>query len=166
MTLRRGNYKIVCVLIGLASPENTVQCQACVANILMPICQNANDQKMLCQTGVIPLLARLMTTRYTILQIPALKCLAAMCFTNRAVSDIVCITKWVRATNITSHPVISDFHSTFRSISQLRRPPHSRSASVADIQGAHTGNSNSCRTLSDIHTSIGLTLSHRRTNCI
>lgn len=80
-------------LTGLASSENTIQCQACVANILMPICQNGNDQKMLCQTGVIPLLARLMTTRYTILQIPALKCLAAMCFTNRAVSDIVCITK-------------------------------------------------------------------------
>lgn len=46
---------------------------------------------ILCQAGVIPLLARLVTTTHTILQIPALKCLAAMCFTNRAVSDIVCV---------------------------------------------------------------------------
>lgn len=78
---------------GLASTENTIQCQACVANILVPICQNSNDQKMLCKAGAIPLLARLITTRYTILQIPALKCLAAMCFTNKYVSDIVCNTK-------------------------------------------------------------------------
>ncbi|XP_055324144.1 armadillo repeat-containing protein 8-like isoform X1 [Sitodiplosis mosellana] len=79
-------------LIGLASPENTIQCQACVANILVPICHNSIDQKMLCKAGAIPLLARLITTRYTILQIPALKCLAAMCFTNKYVSDIVCVT--------------------------------------------------------------------------
>lgn len=80
-------------LIGLASCENTIQCQACVANILVPICHNSIDQKMLCKAGAIPLLARLITTRYTILQIPALKCLAAMCFTNKHVSDFVCVTK-------------------------------------------------------------------------
>lgn len=79
--------------IGLASPENTIQCQTCVANILVPICHNSNDQKMLCKAGAIPLLARLITTRYTFLQIPALKCLAAMCFTNKFVSDIVCVTR-------------------------------------------------------------------------
>lgn len=78
--------------IGLASPDNTLQCQECVANILVPICHNSNDQKMLCKSGAIPLLARLMTSKFTALQIPALKCLAAMCFTNKSVSDIVCMT--------------------------------------------------------------------------
>lgn len=81
------------IRIGLASPENTIQCQTCVANILVPVCHNSNDQKMLSKAGAIPLLARLITSRYTVLQIPALKCLAAMCFTNKFVSDMVCATR-------------------------------------------------------------------------
>lgn len=49
---------------------------------------------ILCQAGTIPFLARMMSTQYAVLQIPALKCLASMCFTNRSVSDIVCVTKF------------------------------------------------------------------------
>lgn len=45
---------------------------------------------ILCQAGGIIFLARLIQTDYMELQLPGLKCLASMCFTNRAVSDIVC----------------------------------------------------------------------------
>lgn len=48
----------------------------------------------LCQAGGIPFLARLIQVEYLELQHPSLKCLAAMCFTNRPVSDIVCATNF------------------------------------------------------------------------
>lgn len=48
----------------------------------------------LCQAGGIPFLARLIQSEYLELQLPSLKCLAAMCFTNRPVSDIVCVTNF------------------------------------------------------------------------
>lgn len=81
-------------IIGFATPESSIQCQSCVANILVPLCHSYNEQLMLCTAGAIPLLARLMTTQYAILQIPALKCLASMCFTNRSVSDIAVTAKY------------------------------------------------------------------------
>lgn len=81
-------------LISLASPGSSIQTQACVTNILVPLCHSYNEQMLLCQAGTIPFLARMMSTKYEILQIPALKCLASMCFTNRAVSDIVCVTSY------------------------------------------------------------------------
>jgi armadillo repeat-containing protein 8 len=57
----------------------------------------------LTQAGGIPFLARLIQhTEYEELQIPALKCLAAICFTNRAVSDIVC------ATNFMGKPILEN----------------------------------------------------------
>lgn len=77
-------------LLSLASPDSSLQTQACVANILVPLCQSYNEQMILCQAGAIHFLSRMITTQHADLQIPALKCLAAMCFTNRSVSDIVC----------------------------------------------------------------------------
>lgn len=47
---------------------------------------------LLCTAGALPFLSRLLTTQYPVLQVPALKCLASMCFTNRSVSDVICIT--------------------------------------------------------------------------
>lgn len=79
-------------LISLASSDNTLECQSCVAKILVPVCHSFNEQMILCQSGAIPLLARLITSPHLDLQLPAIKCLAAMCFTNRTVSDIVCVT--------------------------------------------------------------------------
>lgn len=79
-------------LIQLASPDSSIQCQVYVANIFVPLCHSSHQQKNLCQANVIPFLARLMISQLTILQVPALKCLAAMCFTNKYVSDIVCMT--------------------------------------------------------------------------
>lgn len=55
----------------------------------------------LCQAGGIPFLARLIQQdMYLELQLPGLKCLASMCFTNRPVSDIVC------ATNFQGKPIL------------------------------------------------------------
>ena len=48
----------------------------------------------------IPFLARLIQAEYEELQLPGLRCLASMCFTNRAVSDIVC------ATNFLGKPIL------------------------------------------------------------
>lgn len=45
-------------------------------------------------------MAKLIQSEYEELQIPGLKCLAAICFTNRAVSDIVC------ATNFMGKPIL------------------------------------------------------------
>lgn len=42
----------------------------------------------------IPFLSRLIQTEYNELQLPGLKCLASMAFTNRAVSDIICATNF------------------------------------------------------------------------
>ena len=65
-----------------------------MANILVPLCHSYNEQMLLCSAGAIPLLGRLMTTPYVVLQVPALNCLASMCFTNRTVSDTICSTRY------------------------------------------------------------------------
>lgn len=66
-----------------------------MANILVPLCHSYSEQTLLCTTaGALPFLSRLLTTEYPILQVPALKCLASMCFTNRSVSDIICATSY------------------------------------------------------------------------
>ncbi|XP_053676424.1 armadillo repeat-containing protein 8-like [Anopheles nili] len=76
-------------LIKIASPTSSFACQTYVVNIFVPLCHSSHQQKNLCQAEVIPFLARLMTSENTSLQVPALKCLAAMCFTNKSVSNIV-----------------------------------------------------------------------------
>ncbi|XP_050074104.1 armadillo repeat-containing protein 8-like [Anopheles maculipalpis] len=76
-------------LIQIASPRSSFACQMYVVNIFVPLCHSSHQQKNLCQADVIPFLARLMISDNTTLQVPALKCLAAMCFTNKSVSNMV-----------------------------------------------------------------------------
>uniref|UniRef100_A0A1B0D0V1 Armadillo repeat-containing protein 8 n=1 Tax=Phlebotomus papatasi TaxID=29031 RepID=A0A1B0D0V1_PHLPP len=90
--LHSNNGTLTYLIADLASPNSSIECQSCIANILVPICHSYIEQMLLCQAGAIPLLARLITSNHLVLQTPALKCLASMCFTNRAVSDIVCAT--------------------------------------------------------------------------
>lgn len=80
-----------------------------MANILLSFCGFTNGNELnytnsnsvnLCQAGGIPFLARLIQSDFLELQLPALKTLAAMCLTNRAVSDIVC------ATNFQGKPIL------------------------------------------------------------
>lgn len=89
----------------LASPETSINCQSFVANILLSFCGFSQGNVLsasmsMCQAGGIPFLARLIQVEYLELQLPGLKCLAAMCFTNRAVTDIVC------ATNFQGKPIL------------------------------------------------------------
>ncbi|KAG5680080.1 hypothetical protein PVAND_009607 [Polypedilum vanderplanki] len=85
-------------LIQLASADTTINCQSFVANILLSFSSQGNilsSSLNLTQAGGIPFLIRLINqTDYEELQLPGLKCLASMCFTNRAVSDIVCATNY------------------------------------------------------------------------
>lgn len=81
------------MIADLAAPESTIQIQECVSSIFVPLCHSTSEQMILCQVGTIPFLARMMSSQYSCLQIPALKCLASMCFTNRFVSDTVCVTR-------------------------------------------------------------------------
>lgn len=84
-------------LIQLASADTSLNCQSFVANILLSFSSQGNiisSSLNLTQAGGIPFLARLLQNDYEELQLPALKCLASMCFTNRAVSDIVCATSF------------------------------------------------------------------------
>jgi hypothetical protein len=90
-------------LIQLASSDTSINCQSFVANILLSFSSQGNilnSSLNLTQAGGIPFLARLIQSEYEELQLPGLRCLASMCFTNRAVSDIVC------ATNFHGKPIL------------------------------------------------------------
>lgn len=84
-------------LIQLASQDTSINCQSFVANILLSFSSQGNivnSSLNLTQAGGIPFLARLIQSEYEDLILPGLRCLASMCFTNRAVSDIVCATNY------------------------------------------------------------------------
>ncbi|XP_055906232.1 armadillo repeat-containing protein 8-like [Eupeodes corollae] len=81
-------------LMSLASVESSLHIQANVTSILVPICNTYNEQILLCQAGAIIFLARMISSQHDVLQVPALRCLACMCFTNRCVSDNVCVTSY------------------------------------------------------------------------
>lgn len=81
-------------LIELASPESSLECQSSVANILQSNCHSYMEQMALFRAGAVPLLARLITSPHLSIKRPALKCLAGLCFTNRPISDNVCIASY------------------------------------------------------------------------
>lgn len=80
-------------IIRLASADSSIECQSCVAKILVPVCHSFKEQMLLNEAGVVPVLARLINSAYVNLQLPAIKCLAAMCFTNCRVAETVCGTR-------------------------------------------------------------------------
>lgn len=80
-------------IIRLASADSSIECQSCVAKILVPVCHSFKEQMLLNEAGVVPVLARLINSEHVDLQLPAIKCLAAMCFTNSRVAETVCGTR-------------------------------------------------------------------------
>lgn len=80
-------------MIGLAAADQSIACQSSVAEILVPVCHSYREQMLLNEAGVVPVLARLINSGYADLQVPAIKCLAAMCFTNERVAEVVCATR-------------------------------------------------------------------------
>lgn len=86
----------ICVfyLLEIAADSKSCRCQAYVTHILIPL-YNAEDQINLYQAGILGFLAKLIVSNQTVLQIPALKCLGSICFSNKLISDIVCSTLYV-----------------------------------------------------------------------
>jgi armadillo repeat-containing protein 8 len=109
--------------LELASSDTSINCQSFVANILLSFSLQGNALSAinLTQAGGIPFLARLIHDYdYEELQLPGLKCLAAMCFTNRPVSDIVC------ATNFLHKPILTVLTNL---VSRSNSPPIQLNAS-------------------------------------
>lgn len=75
--------------------ENSIVCQACVANVLGASCRTIEEQNALCTSGAPQILASLLTSPYVQVQIPALNCLANMCFENHMVALEVANTRYV-----------------------------------------------------------------------
>lgn len=131
---------VSCLFLELASPETSINCQSFVANILLSFCGfsqgNALSASMnLCQAGGIPFLARLIQTEYLELQLPGLKCLGAMVFTNRPVSDIVC------ATNFQGKPILE----VLTSLVSRSNPPAVQLAASRCLTYIHRSGSSSLK---------------------
>lgn len=78
-------------LLAFAGNNENTQRQACVASILGAACKTISDQNNLCKVGAHFVLASLLSVRSTYVRIPALSCLASMCFNNHAVAiEIAC----------------------------------------------------------------------------
>lgn len=79
----------------ILASEQTVVCQACVANVLGASCRTTEEQTTLCTSGASQILATLLTSPYIQVQIPALNCLANMCFENHIVAMEIVNTTYV-----------------------------------------------------------------------
>lgn len=88
-----SNLPALSQMIGLAAADQSIACQSSVAEILVPVCHSYREQMLLNEAGVVPVLARLINSGYADLRVPAIKCLAAMCFTNERVAEVVCATR-------------------------------------------------------------------------
>lgn len=74
-------------LLSLAS--KSVTCQVCVATILTAACKTAEEQNALSKGGAVEALAAQLDSPLADVQLPALACLANMCYQNHAVSAMV-----------------------------------------------------------------------------
>ncbi|XP_012228065.1 armadillo repeat-containing protein 8 [Linepithema humile] len=74
-------------LLSLAS--RSVTCQVCVATILTTACKTAEEQNALSKGGAVETLAMQLDSPLADVQLPALACLANMCYQNHMVSTMV-----------------------------------------------------------------------------
>ncbi|XP_043502539.1 armadillo repeat-containing protein 8-like isoform X3 [Polistes fuscatus] len=74
-------------LLSLAS--RSVTCQVCVATILTTACKTAEEQNALSKGGAVETLAMQLDSPLADVQLPALACLANMCYQNHMVSAMV-----------------------------------------------------------------------------
>lgn len=74
-------------LLSLAS--RSVTCQICVATILTTACKTAQEQNALSKVGAVETLAMQLDSPLADVQLPALACLANMCYQNHMVSAMV-----------------------------------------------------------------------------
>ncbi|XP_015595203.1 armadillo repeat-containing protein 8 isoform X2 [Cephus cinctus] len=81
------NPALVPRLLTLAS--RSVTCQVCVATILTAACKTAEEQNALSKGGAVVALAAQLDSPLADVQLPALACLANMCYQNHSVSAMV-----------------------------------------------------------------------------
>ncbi|KMR03373.1 armadillo repeat-containing protein 8-like protein [Lasius niger] len=74
-------------LLSLAS--RSVTCQVCVATILTTACKTTEEQNALSKGGAVETLAMQLDSPLSDIQLPALACLANMCYQNHMVSAMV-----------------------------------------------------------------------------
>ncbi|KYN40780.1 Armadillo repeat-containing protein 8 [Trachymyrmex septentrionalis] len=74
-------------LLSLAS--RSVTCQVCVATILTTACKTTEEQNALSKGGAVETLAMQLDSPLSDVQLPALACLANMCYQNHMVSAMV-----------------------------------------------------------------------------
>lgn len=74
-------------LLDLAS--RSITCQVCVATILTTACKTAEEQNALSKRGAVETLAMQLDSPLADVQLPALACLANMCYQNHMVSTMV-----------------------------------------------------------------------------
>lgn len=72
---------------------DSLKSQIYITTILCSLCVSSQDQLNLLNAGAIMILARMMSIDNEQVQIPALSCLSCMCYGNRSVSDIICVTR-------------------------------------------------------------------------
>ncbi|XP_054735612.1 armadillo repeat-containing protein 8-like [Anastrepha obliqua] len=77
--------------LRLASASSSLKTQICITSILVSVCQTNEDQLRLLQAGTLHILSRMICYDNEDIQIPALRCLSCMCYTNRSVADNICV---------------------------------------------------------------------------
>ncbi|XP_034940487.1 armadillo repeat-containing protein 8-like [Chelonus insularis] len=81
------NPALVPRLLSLAS--RSITCQVCVATILTTACKTSEEQNALMKGGAVETLAAQLDSPLAEVQLPALACLANMCYQNHLVSTVV-----------------------------------------------------------------------------
>ncbi|CAD7006096.1 armadillo repeat-containing protein 8 [Ceratitis capitata] len=78
-------------LLRLATSSSSLKTQICITSILVSVCQTNEDQLRLLHAGTLHILSRMICYDNEDVQIPALRCLSCMCYSNRSVADNICV---------------------------------------------------------------------------
>lgn len=73
----------------IATHTDAYRIQSYITHILIPL-DSTEEQLNLYHAGVLPFLVKLVVSNQQVLQIPALRCLSSICFSNKMISDVVC----------------------------------------------------------------------------
>lgn len=84
-----SNANAVNFTVDIATQTDSYRVQAYITHILIPL-DSTEEQLNLYHAGVLPFLAKLVVSGQQVLQIPALRCLSSICFSNKMISDVVC----------------------------------------------------------------------------
>ncbi|XP_050334925.1 armadillo repeat-containing protein 8-like [Bactrocera neohumeralis] len=86
-----ANTDVLKHFLRLASAGSSLKTQICITSILVSVCQTNEDQLRLLHAGTLQILSRMICYDNEDIQIPALRCLSCMCYSNRSVADNICV---------------------------------------------------------------------------